>query len=246
MAQSRRSAPRSLGSIAALFVLFLSLCPLVSFAGKIDPEVLAEHFTKTGKTVYEVLGVYRNSPPGNLRSAFRKKSLELHPDKNPGQEAEFLQLVEAYEIALAIAETRGRPSHGIEPTGVEVYDEEATADMMKANFPGADPDNFALPGKRELILVIYFHKATSWKWNVRWTSKTHNVIGGGEDEDGVYMIRGYYDMNGSDGKIWWEKHYFEDHRVIRYDGKKYDTEIKATWVDNSTGETGSYHASQAQ
>ena len=49
---------------------------------------------------YEILGVSRNVDEKGLKSAFRKKAMQYHPDKNPGDkaaEAKFKEIGEAYE-----------------------------------------------------------------------------------------------------------------------------------------------------
>jgi molecular chaperone DnaJ len=50
---------------------------------------------------YEVLGVSRTCTDGELKSAFRKQAMQLHPDKNPGDhhaEAKFKEVNEAYQV----------------------------------------------------------------------------------------------------------------------------------------------------
>ncbi len=50
---------------------------------------------------YDILGVQRRATADELKSAFRKKAKELHPDRNPGDakaEQSFKELNEAYDI----------------------------------------------------------------------------------------------------------------------------------------------------
>ena len=50
---------------------------------------------------YEILGVQRRATADELKSAFRKKAKELHPDRNPGDskaDHNFKELNEAYDV----------------------------------------------------------------------------------------------------------------------------------------------------
>jgi molecular chaperone DnaJ len=49
---------------------------------------------------YEILGISKNASAGEIKKAYRKKAIEFHPDKNPGDataEENFKKAAEAYE-----------------------------------------------------------------------------------------------------------------------------------------------------
>ena len=59
---------------------------------------------------YEVLGVARGATADEIKKAYRKKAVQLHPDKNPGDntaEEKFKEATEAYSV-LSDAEQRRR------------------------------------------------------------------------------------------------------------------------------------------
>ncbi len=50
---------------------------------------------------YDILEVSRNATPEEIKKAYRKKALQYHPDKNPGDaqaEKSFKEVSEAYEV----------------------------------------------------------------------------------------------------------------------------------------------------
>ena len=50
---------------------------------------------------YDILGVSKRASASEIKKAYRKKAIEFHPDKNPGDsdaEAKFKDAAEAYEI----------------------------------------------------------------------------------------------------------------------------------------------------
>jgi molecular chaperone DnaJ len=53
------------------------------------------------KDFYEILGISKNATPEEIKKAYRKKAIEFHPDKNPGDkqaEENFKIAAEAYEV----------------------------------------------------------------------------------------------------------------------------------------------------
>lgn len=50
------------------------------------------------KDYYEVLGVGNDASDDEIKKAFRRKAVELHPDKEGGDEAKFKEVNEAYEV----------------------------------------------------------------------------------------------------------------------------------------------------
>ena len=53
------------------------------------------------KEFYDILGVAENASVDEIKKAYRKKAMELHPDRHGGdkqKEAEFKKLNEAYSV----------------------------------------------------------------------------------------------------------------------------------------------------
>lgn len=47
---------------------------------------------------YETLGIKKDASADEIKKAFRRKAIELHPDKQGGDEAKFKEINEAYEV----------------------------------------------------------------------------------------------------------------------------------------------------
>lgn len=57
--------------------------------------------TDTARDYYDILGISRDAEPDAIKKAYRRKAMESHPDRHPGDadaEARFKEAAEAYEV----------------------------------------------------------------------------------------------------------------------------------------------------
>ncbi|MEW6378292.1 MAG: molecular chaperone DnaJ [bacterium] len=83
------------------------------------------------KDYYEILEVPRNAAPEEIKKAYRKKALQYHPDRNPGNpeaEEKFKEASEAYEV-LSDAQKRS------------LYDQFGHAGLQNSGFTGFNFDD---------------------------------------------------------------------------------------------------------
>ncbi|KYQ89257.1 heat shock protein DnaJ family protein [Tieghemostelium lacteum] len=50
-----------------------------------------------GKDYYEILGISRDSSPSDIKKAYRRLSVQFHPDKNPDSKDKYIEISTAYE-----------------------------------------------------------------------------------------------------------------------------------------------------
>lgn len=82
-------------------LLLLLLCPvLCSGSGSWEDLELLDLVEEIPRSFYEFLSVDQDAPASEIKRAYRRLSLVLHPDKNKDQDAEtqFRQLVAIYEV----------------------------------------------------------------------------------------------------------------------------------------------------
>lgn len=109
---------------------------------------------------YEVLGIKKEASENEIKKAFRKKAMQYHPDKNPGDkqaEEKFKEVNEAYEI---LSDTDKRDKYdrfgfaGIDPNAAfgggkgqgQGFGDQGRSYQTYGNFNGADFDFYEFSG----------------------------------------------------------------------------------------------------
>ena len=84
------------------------------------------------KDFYEVLGISKNASPEEIKKAYRKKAIQYHPDKNPGDaaaEENFKTCAEAYEV---LSDKEAKQNYDNEVNGVNHH--QSFPHHMQSNF----------------------------------------------------------------------------------------------------------------
>jgi len=110
--------------VYCLFLAVILFATSEAFYDSEDMEIY-DLFGEVNGTFYELLGVENTATTAELRRAYRRRSKELHPDKNKAENAEeqFRQLVGVYEI-LKNSERREKYEHVLQygvPRGAQIY-----------------------------------------------------------------------------------------------------------------------------
>src|SRR5207249_3456829 len=115
------------------------------------PVALSEDNMAVKRDYYQVLGVQRNASQEEIKKAFRRLARQYHPDinKEPGAEATFKEINEAYEV-LSDSDKRAmydRFGHNI-PTSAPGYDPFSGADPFGSFFEAFFSGNAARQAQR--------------------------------------------------------------------------------------------------
>lgn len=78
------------------FGIFLGWAVLILLAYKVSQF----DYEMANFDPYEILGVPISSSQADIKKAYRKLSLILHPDKETGNEKEFMKLTKAYQVRV--------------------------------------------------------------------------------------------------------------------------------------------------
>jgi DnaJ-class molecular chaperone len=108
------------------------------------------------KDYYKILGVNKNASASDIKRAFRKKALFIHPDRSGHDtEEEFISLFEAYEI-LVDQKRRAKYDlmHDVIGTTTERDDKELMKDILSIHEKGLDYANNFKKFNREVSLYI--------------------------------------------------------------------------------------------
>lgn len=90
--------PTQVNDVKAPILLSCASCKhTFPFPPTADSQLPTERGSVT-ETHYEVLGVGKAATTDEISRAYRKKSLQCHPDRTTGREAEWERLTKAYEV----------------------------------------------------------------------------------------------------------------------------------------------------
>lgn len=104
---------------------------------------MAETVNQAAPSLYEVLGCAKEASSSDLKKAYRKLALQLHPDKNPGDDlaaARFQRVSRAYDVLGDPQKRQFYDNNGLsEELDVSAEDWMASFTEMVHEFSGGMP-----------------------------------------------------------------------------------------------------------
>jgi len=113
------------------------------------------------KNYYVILGIASDSTPEEIKAAFRRRALELHPDTSGLESQPFLEVQEAYGV-LSDPERRRRYDRQTQPNAARRRPWGPAAEPLVSERPAGEPFRpvGAARGFREVSLAESFERYT--------------------------------------------------------------------------------------
>jgi hypothetical protein len=91
----------------------------------------------------QILGVVRTATPTEIRKAYRRLALRLHPDKPTGNEEQFKEVASAYEVRTRLFHSAWHP-HSFSPEAPHRPARHTTVSLIEQSLPRESPPSPSL------------------------------------------------------------------------------------------------------